>query len=193
MGSREVPYDRKGICNICGKKGAYDFMGDLICEFCLDEPEPRNTPCPLCGNKDAYYSGGDIKCITCFQNRVLESGLTIEDLHTMDLKEWEFILDKLEVKDMRKDDGYRKAPKAEDIYQGEPSTQPDESFGSKFKNKEGKAEFLFGLLDDIDTLDDACKNDDKAFREKVYKIQQRRYEVASTDGYEISWKDDDGE
>jgi len=50
------------------------------------------------------------------------------------------------------------------------------------------AEFLFGLLDDIDTLDDACRDDDATFREQVRKVQQRRFEVAVTDGQEVWWK-----
>ena len=33
--SREVPYDTKAICDDCGKEGAFDFMGDFICEECL--------------------------------------------------------------------------------------------------------------------------------------------------------------
>lgn len=38
--SREVPYSENEICDVCGKKGAYDFMGDLICDDCYDP-----TPC----------------------------------------------------------------------------------------------------------------------------------------------------
>ncbi len=34
--SREVPFDKDEICDVCGRKGAYDFMGDLICGYCLD-------------------------------------------------------------------------------------------------------------------------------------------------------------
>ena len=36
---------------------------------------------------------------------------------------------------------------------------------------------LWQLLDDIDTLSDACRDDDKRFRELVYKLQRRRFEV----------------
>jgi len=35
--SRDVPYDPDEICDICGKKGAFDFMGDLICLDCLQK------------------------------------------------------------------------------------------------------------------------------------------------------------
>ena len=36
---------------------------------------------------------------------------------------------------------------------------------------------LWMLLDDIDTLDDACRNDDRAFRDFVRKVQQKRFAV----------------
>ena len=32
---RTIPYDENAICDICGKQGAYDLMGDLVCEECL--------------------------------------------------------------------------------------------------------------------------------------------------------------
>lgn len=32
--SREVPFDKEAICDGCGAKGAYDFMGDLYCPSC---------------------------------------------------------------------------------------------------------------------------------------------------------------
>ena len=32
---RDVPYDPQEICDNCGAKGAFDFMGDLICPDCL--------------------------------------------------------------------------------------------------------------------------------------------------------------
>lgn len=35
MGSREVPFDPELNCDICQKKGAYDFMGDLLCPECM--------------------------------------------------------------------------------------------------------------------------------------------------------------
>lgn len=39
--------------------------------------------------------------------------------------------------------------------------------------------FLWDRLDDIDTLDDACKGDDTAFRKEAYRLQRRRFEVGS--------------
>lgn len=31
---RDVPFDEAGICDDCGKVGAFDFMGDLLCPEC---------------------------------------------------------------------------------------------------------------------------------------------------------------
>ena len=42
---------------------------------------------------------------------------------------------------------------------------------------------LWGLLDNIDTLDDICKGDDASFREKARLMQQRRHKVLTSDGY----------
>lgn len=48
-------------------------------------------------------------------------------------------------------------------------------------------EFLFQLLDDIDTMDDAAKGDDGAFRAQVRRIHKKRFERATTDGYVVKW------
>jgi len=34
--SRDVPFNPTDLCDICGKPGAWDFMGDLICQACVD-------------------------------------------------------------------------------------------------------------------------------------------------------------
>jgi hypothetical protein len=34
--SREVPFDESAICDECNAVGAYDFMGDILCEKCAD-------------------------------------------------------------------------------------------------------------------------------------------------------------
>lgn len=50
--------------------------------------------------------------------------------------------------------------------------------------------FLWRLLDNIDTLDDAIKADDGAFRNAVRKHQRRRFETGmTTDGYSL-WMPD---
>ena len=46
--------------------------------------------------------------------------------------------------------------------------------------------FLFGLLDDIDTVSDIAKGNDKAYRKMVERIQNRRWETGmTTDGYRV--------
>lgn len=55
------------------------------------------------------------------------------------------------------------------------------------KAVEALAQALWGLLDDIDTLDDACRDDDKAFRDAVRKVQRRRFEFGSTDGHTVTF------
>tara|TARA_R110002012_G_C11677298_1_gene614039 strand:- start:9773 stop:9973 length:201 start_codon:yes stop_codon:yes gene_type:complete len=54
---------------------------------------------------------------------------------------------------------------------------------------EAHARFLWDLLDDIDTLDDACKSDDLAFRNRARGKQRRRYEISDSDGYTVTFKE----
>lgn len=42
MGSREVPYYEDEICDVCGGKGAYDFMGDCICPDCMNKEQNKD-------------------------------------------------------------------------------------------------------------------------------------------------------
>ena len=32
--TREVPFDKDAKCDVCGSRGAYDFMGDYFCAHC---------------------------------------------------------------------------------------------------------------------------------------------------------------
>ncbi len=48
MGDRTVPFDDKAICDICGKIGAYDFMGDLLCPECTKGIVQDDSPCDKC-------------------------------------------------------------------------------------------------------------------------------------------------
>ena len=32
--SREIPFSENDICDVCGCKGACDFMGDYLCPSC---------------------------------------------------------------------------------------------------------------------------------------------------------------
>jgi hypothetical protein len=56
---------------------------------------------------------------------------------------------------------------------------------------ESQARFLWDLLDNIDTLDDACKGDDLAFRNDTRTQQRRRFEVSASDGYVVTFKEQD--
>lgn len=44
---------------------------------------------------------------------------------------------------------------------------------------------LYKLLDDIDTLDDAVKSNDKAFREHTRTIQRKRHDIVSNSEADI--------
>ena len=32
--SRTIPFDPVAVCDVCGKTGAFDFMGDIVCADC---------------------------------------------------------------------------------------------------------------------------------------------------------------
>lgn len=44
---------------------------------------------------------------------------------------------------------------------------------------------LWKLLDNIDTLDDACKDDNARFRDLVRDQQQKRFKYIVSDGHEL--------
>lgn len=59
----------------------------------------------------------------------------------------------------------------------------------ELRRVEKDREFLWDLLDDIDTVSDAAKSDDVGYRRAVTRIQARRHEVGeSHDGQTITWK-----
>ena len=41
MPSREFEFDNNAICDICGKKEAYDIYGDFICNECIVKIEKK--------------------------------------------------------------------------------------------------------------------------------------------------------
>ena len=79
MGDREVPFCPDEICDGCGTKGAFDFMGDLYCEECLGHIEPEDDStiedgfgsvwsawCPGCGKKSmSVVRPGKVQCNHC--------------------------------------------------------------------------------------------------------------------------------
>ena len=56
---------------------------------------------------------------------------------------------------------------------------------------ESRARLLWDLLDDIAKLDDACKGNDLAFRNRVRRRQRRRFEIISSAAYVITFKETD--
>lgn len=51
---------------------------------------------------------------------------------------------------------------------------------------EQAARLLWGLLDNIDTLDDMVRGDDAAFRRLAREYMIKRHKVLSSDGYSLS-------
>jgi len=51
------------------------------------------------------------------------------------------------------------------------------------------AKFLFDVLDDIDTVSDWAKGNNVAYRRNVERLHKRRFEVATTDGWNWALKD----
>ncbi len=39
--SRDIAYEPELICDVCKHEGAYDVMGDYICEDCLETEEKQ--------------------------------------------------------------------------------------------------------------------------------------------------------
>jgi len=55
-------------------------------------------------------------------------------------------------------------------------------------NSEDIALELFNLLDNIDTLSDVCRDDDKFYRRLVMREVKKRFDFAVTDGYKVAFK-----
>ncbi len=53
---------------------------------------------------------------------------------------------------------------------------------------EERAFRLWHLLDDIDTLDDACRSNDAQFRNATRTLQRKRFEILSGEEFEALWK-----
>ena len=49
---------------------------------------------------------------------------------------------------------------------------------------------LWQLLDNIDTLDDACRDSDESFRALARNCQKERHQILTSDGYELFLPDD---
>lgn len=59
--SRDVPYESKELCDICGKPGVYDYYGDLLCQDCFlprpGSPKAVEAGCS-CAIVDNHYGLG---------------------------------------------------------------------------------------------------------------------------------------
>lgn len=74
-------------------------------------------------------------------------------------------------------------PRADDVFpNGMSATEAAES---AIREYQAAAHKLWKILDDVSTLDDACKNDDAAFRSRVRAHVERRSEVFGSDGYRL--------
>jgi len=66
-----------------------------------------------------------------------------------------------------------------------------DNFGKKLKDivdvdqLRNMVGWLWGYLDDIDTLDDMAKNNDLVFRNTVRSIQKQRFNHLVSDGYNL--------
>lgn len=79
MSGREIDLEPNAICDGCGKKGAFDFMGDYFCPECCGFKEPKDDStiedgfgmvcsawCPECGEKTmSIVRPGEVQCGNC--------------------------------------------------------------------------------------------------------------------------------
>jgi len=77
--SRDIDLEDDLVCDICGAKGAFDFMGDCICPKCCNFKEPKDDStiddgfgsvwsawCPECGEKSmSVVRPGEAQCANC--------------------------------------------------------------------------------------------------------------------------------
>lgn len=59
-------------------------------------------------------------------------------------------------------------------------------------DREEQAFRLWRLLDDIDTLDDACRDNDAGFRDLVRDVQRRRFALLHGEDFDALWKKYEG-
>ena len=49
MSDRSIPFEPELVCDICQKKGAYDFMSDFLCPECASN-HIKHEACNRCGH-----------------------------------------------------------------------------------------------------------------------------------------------
>ena len=52
--SRDIPYEEDLICDLCGAKGGYDFMEDVLCPKCAEKNINKGEGCKMEGVTDIY-------------------------------------------------------------------------------------------------------------------------------------------
>ena len=62
------------------------------------------------------------------------------------------------------------------------ATTPDPQSAATWK---ARAEKLWQIIDDIDTYSDMAKSDDKLYRSLVERKQKLRFEILTSDGYDL--------
>jgi len=71
--SRDVPYEAEAYCDLCNSKGAYDFMGDQLCECCaVADLDPWPVTCARCGKQGTsaefeVEEGDEWECPECWE------------------------------------------------------------------------------------------------------------------------------
>jgi len=68
---------------------------------------------------------------------------------------------------------------------GNPKNSPGKNEKITLKEWVKRAEMLWSLLDDIDTMDDIARDRDKYFRDAVRVIVDKRFKVFNSDGYKL--------
>ena len=96
--SREVPYDPDLICDICGSKGGFDFMGDCLCTKCADGEDDMSDiysqgvasdgPVILC---DGLPITPDmiVEVLNRYVNKLTAIGKLVDEL-IEDFSDWEY-------------------------------------------------------------------------------------------------------
>lgn len=68
MSVRCFPFNVNAICDCCGMVGAYDFMGDLLCEKCAtgnDQEDVMGHDSDCAVHSEPAYPAGECSCGAC--------------------------------------------------------------------------------------------------------------------------------
>jgi predicted amidophosphoribosyltransferase len=63
---REIPFEEKAICDVCGATGAFDFYGGYLCPKCSQPIQARCYQCGRFVRDDSDWNDfGEIICPRC--------------------------------------------------------------------------------------------------------------------------------